>query len=180
MIKNVIGFVHDILENTIMEEDIVIDATCGNGNDTRLLAELADYVYAFDIQDQAIKTTKKILLDNQFDNVKLIQDSHENIEKYVKKKVKAVTFNLGYLPGSDKQVVTTAASTIKGLKASLNLLDDDGIITIILYVGHPGGKEEAIKVESFVKELEKGKYNVVKYDYINRELSPYVIVIQKQ
>lgn len=180
MVKNVINFVHELLERTVDEYDIVVDATCGNGHDTLFLAEIADYVYAFDIQDQAIEKTKKQLKRNQMDNVKIIKDSHEHILKYVKQKVKAVTFNCGYLPGSDKQIITKAESTLKALADSLTILKEGGIVTLILYIGHEGGNVEANKVEEFAKSLDKNDYSVLKYDFINRNLSPYVIVIQKQ
>lgn len=63
--------------------DIVIDATCGNGNDTLMLARLAKKVFAFDVQKKAIDNTKKLLEKNNVKNVELINDSHENLEKYL-------------------------------------------------------------------------------------------------
>ena len=46
------------IESAINEGDIVIDATMGNGYDTKYLAEKVGengYVYSFDIQEEAIK-----------------------------------------------------------------------------------------------------------------------------
>ena len=40
MLKKPLAFVHDILKQNIRENDTVIDATVGNGNDTVLLASL--------------------------------------------------------------------------------------------------------------------------------------------
>ena len=48
------------LENIINEDDVVIDATMGNGYDTVYLAKKVGpkgKVYAFDVQEEAIKST---------------------------------------------------------------------------------------------------------------------------
>ena len=44
---------HQFLAEVITKEDVVVDATMGNGHDTAFLAQLAGQVYAFDIQEQA-------------------------------------------------------------------------------------------------------------------------------
>ncbi len=43
---------HQFLAEVITKEDVVVDATMGNGHDTAFLAKLAGQVYAFDIQEQ--------------------------------------------------------------------------------------------------------------------------------
>lgn len=180
MVLNVIPFVHKLLNETVSKEDVCIDATMGNGHDTLLLSKLSKKVYAFDIQEQAILSTQELLDNNNVSNVELIHDSHTKIADYVKTKVKAVTFNLGYLPGSDKSVQTNKSSTIQAINQSLELLVKGGLITIILYIGHEGGLTEANYVEEHVSTLNKSHYQVVKYDFINRDKSPYVLVIEKQ
>ena len=53
-----------LLEDVISEGDIVIDATMGNGYDTKYLAEKvgeSGVVYSFDVQEEAIKSTRKRL-----------------------------------------------------------------------------------------------------------------------
>ncbi len=62
MLKNILHYAHYLLEQTLKPGEITIDATCGNGNDTLYLADLVGKdgkVLAFDIQEQAIHTTKK-------------------------------------------------------------------------------------------------------------------------
>ena len=47
------------LEKVINKGDIVVDATMGNGYDTKYLAEKVGedgFVYSFDIQEEAIKS----------------------------------------------------------------------------------------------------------------------------
>ena len=48
----------------MLEGDICIDATAGNGHDTLLLAELvgaSGSIIAFDIQEQAVQETKRCM-----------------------------------------------------------------------------------------------------------------------
>lgn len=180
MLLNVIPFVHQKLKEVVTKEDITVDATCGNGFDTLELAKLSKYVYAFDVQDMAIHYTDLLLKENSLSNYKLIKDSHAFIKNYVIGHIKAVTFNLGYLPGSDKTIQTNESSTIEAIKTSCDLIEKGGIICITLYTGHEGGSVEAIHVEEFCRSLDKKLYKVVKYDFINREKSPYVIIIEKQ
>ena len=53
---------HHFIGGHVLEGDICIDATAGNGHDTLLLAELvgaSGSVIAFDIQEQAVQETKR-------------------------------------------------------------------------------------------------------------------------
>ncbi|MCW1009284.1 class I SAM-dependent methyltransferase, partial [Streptococcus anginosus] len=81
-----------------------------NGYDTLFLAQLAKKVYAFDIQEQAIKQTAKRLAEAKVDNVELFLTGHENVGQYIKS-TKAAIFNLGYLPSADKSVITQPHTT---------------------------------------------------------------------
>ena len=69
---------HAFLSEVITKEDIVVDATMGNGYDTLFLAQLAKKVYAFDIQKQALEQTTKRLTEAKVDNVELLLTGHEN------------------------------------------------------------------------------------------------------
>ena len=69
------------LEKVIQKGDVVIDATMGNGYDTVYLGNLvgdSGKVYAFDVQEEAIKSTiKKVERDNMTSRVELILRSEE-------------------------------------------------------------------------------------------------------
>ena len=122
MLQQPLKFSHEVLKDTIITGDHVIDATIGNGNDTLLLAQLVGpygKVYGFDIQDEAIKTTEdKLLLTGQRPQVQLINDGHENIDHYLEENelISAVTFNLGYLPKGDKSITTKPETTLTAIK----------------------------------------------------------------
>ena len=94
----------------------------GKGKDTLYLSSIANKVYSFDIQDEAINQTKKLLEKNNVTNVTLIKDSHENIKEYVKEYVTGVIFNLGYLPDGDKTVTTKTETSLKAINESLTIL----------------------------------------------------------
>lgn len=88
----------------------------------------------------------------------LIGDSHAKIGQHVpldwRGNVSAITFNLGYLPGGDKAVVTQTASTLAALEACLPLLAADGLLSILCYRGHAEGATEAIAVRQWADSLQ--------------------------
>ena len=148
---NPVDIVRRIMFDYVKEGDIVVDCTVGNGNDTLNLAKLvgdSGKVYGFDIQSIAINITKEKLEKKGLENrVLLIQDSHENIDKYLLDKISLVVYNLGYLPKGDKSIKTNPVSTIKSIKKTLPLLKSNGLLLITCYTGHEGGKEEKEEVE---------------------------------
>jgi len=179
MLETVVPFVHRILRDKVKKTDYTIDATCGNGHDTLFLANLSKHVYAFDIQKAAIANTTKLLEENNHTNYSLFEESHISFSSFISTEVTAITYNLGYLPGSDKTIKTNPSTTIESIKNGLSLLKRKGIISIILYIGHDGGLEEANTVEDFAVNLDGKEYSVIKYQFINRYNSPYVIIIEK-
>ena len=65
MLQTAMRYSHTLLQEVVKPGQTVVDATMGNGHDTELLATLVGpegKVYAFDIQEQAVTTTKERLL----------------------------------------------------------------------------------------------------------------------
>lgn len=50
-----------------------------------------------------------------------------------------IAFNLGYLPGGDKGMITRSETTLLALEAAKRILMPGGLISLVVYVGHPGG-----------------------------------------
>lgn len=175
---------HYFLQGVVQKGDTVVDATAGNGFDTLFLADLVgDFgkVYSFDIQEEAIEETRQRLHEKRFLNrVDLHCTGHENLKKYVKQPVKAVVFNLGYLPGSNKEIVTRGNSTVKALEDSLEMLSSEGIVCLVVYWGHGGGPEERELVENYVSHLSSVQWDVLNLSFPNKVKAPFVIVIQKK
>ena len=159
---------HESLEHYIRPGQLVIDATLGNGHDTEFLARLvgADgHVYGFDIQSDAIKKTRERLLENNLlERCTLHHESHDKmlqlLPQETRKKISAIMFNLGYLPGSDKSCVTTSPSTLAALSRSLDILEDSGVLSIMAYPGHEEGKVETAAVERWAQSLDRNRYRI--------------------
>ena len=158
-------------------KNVFIDATCGNGEDTLFLAQLG-FVYSFDIQAEAIERTKdKLTTEN---SVRLIFDSHEKIDYYIKEKIDGAIFNLGYLPRGNKKITTKAKSTIVALNKILKILNKNGIVLLIIYPGHQEGKKEEESLHSFLTALNQKEFITMSWKYLNRiNNSPYPILIEK-
>lgn len=183
-LKNAVTVSHLIIKSLIKEKDIVIDATCGKGNDTLFLAEQVGKegkVYAFDIQKEAIDiTSQKLAEKNLSDRVILINDNHEKIDEYIKEPIDLAMFNLGYLPGSKSRLVTLPHTTLKAVEKTLNLLKKGGLITIVFYPGHEGGQEELDQVKSYLINLPQEEFEVSQISFINqRNNPPLLITVQK-
>ena len=60
-LERILPFSKSLIDSHINHTSIVIDATCGNGNDTAYFAQHVPngFVYGFDIQEQAILNTHK-------------------------------------------------------------------------------------------------------------------------
>lgn len=143
--------------------ETAVDATAGNGHDTRVLAERvgpAGRVLAFDIQPEAIEATRaRLAAAGLSDRVELVLGSHGGLAARVAPGgVAAVMFNLGYFPGGDHGVITRPAETLRGLAAARSVLRPGGILTVVCYPGHTGGAEEAEAVVAWAEALETGEW----------------------
>ena len=183
-LKSSVGISHEIVEKIVQNGDIVVDATAGNGNDTLFLARLvgdAGHVYSFDIQDLALENTRsKLYAENLQHRVTLIKAGHQEMDKYVPKGIRAVMFNLGYLPGGDHSICTKPDTTIEAIEKSLELIKINGIVMIVVYHGGDTGFEEKDAVMSFLKNLDSKKYNVLVHHFINQiNCPPIAVCIEK-
>ncbi len=179
MIKRIIPYAHELLKSYVSKDDYVIDGTLGNGHDTLFLSKISKHVYSFDIQEEAIKSSDKLLEENNVSNYTLIHDSHENIKEHIPSKVKAAIFNLGYLPGgTNLDIITRFESTSSSIKNIFDIMDT-GVIIVVCYVGHDGGKLEAELLEQEFSSLSSKNYNVLKYQFLNKKNSPYILAVNK-
>lgn len=163
----------------------MLDATCGNGNDTLLLAGLVGVdgiVWAFDIQAAALRETARILEENNLlQQVVICEAGHERMAEFVTGPLQAVVFNLGFLPGGDRGCITLPDTTISGLSQALGMLSPGGILLVALYPGHAGGDEEASMVEEWGRGLNPSDYNVWKHRQMNRsDNAPYLVMVERR
>ena len=183
-LERVLQYAQTLLKSAVGDGDIAVDATAGNGHDTLFLAELVGddgFVYAFDVQKQAVDATLHRLLDHALEHRAIVlNDGHENVAKYVDKPISGAIFNLGYLPGSDHEVITRPNTTIQALESLLKLLKIGGIIVLVIYHGHEGGKEERDEVIRFVSGLPQKYIHVLRYEFLNQKNDPpFIIALEK-
>ena len=168
---------HELLTANVRGH-LAIDATAGNGHDTEFLAGLVGptgTVWAFDIQAVALQETASRLRERSI-SVELrlrsassalpaapaetsrprvigLEASHAEMKDHLPVtclgQISAIMFNLGYLPGADKSCITKTASTRIALDAAVDYLASGGLLTVVVYPGHPGGREEATAVREW-------------------------------
>ena len=183
-LRGAVPLSHFFLRQRVCPGDLVLDATCGNGLDTLLLAELAGEagrVWGFDLQPRAIAATRQLLeREGRLSAVELVQASHERISEFVPAGLAAAVFNLGYLPGGEPSQVTSPQSTVSALQQAASLLKRGGVITVSLYTGHEGGPEEALAVENWGASLSPKAFNVWCSRQLNRPaIAPYLVLVEK-
>ncbi|MFC0274945.1 class I SAM-dependent methyltransferase [Metabacillus herbersteinensis] len=188
-LQRILPFSKNILNSCIAEGDFVVDATIGNGHDTLFLAELvgeSGRVFGFDIQESAIKETKTRLSRHEFmDRVTLFHQGHEHLTACIPDEahgqISAAVFNLGYLPGADKEIVTKPNSTIHAIQQLLDIMKIEGIIIVVIYHGHQEGVVEKEALLDFVTSLDQKRALVLQYKFLNQKNNPpFVIAIEKR
>ena len=115
-----------LLAQTLRKGDVVVDATAGNGHDSLMLANIVidsencGHLFCFDVQERALEATKARLRSSFSEEqlngcVHLLNQNHRDfsvIDKIVQKNrgsklgVNAFVYNLGYLPGGDKTLIS--------------------------------------------------------------------------
>lgn len=164
------------------EGGVAVDFTMGNGNDTEFLCRTvgeSGRVYAFDIQADAVASTRARLEGCGFQNYTLIHDSHANVKEYVKEPIKAGMFNLGYLPGHGHHEVTTKReSTLAAVEAAIELMDKDAVLLVAVYPGHEEGRLEGEMLEEYFSAISRFKLCITKVKIVNSPTSPFFFVIE--
>ncbi|MGF2384112.1 class I SAM-dependent methyltransferase [Lentilactobacillus otakiensis] len=186
-IKSALEFSHELLSETVNTGDTVVDCTMGNGHDTLFLTDLVGKkgtVYGFDIQAEAVENTRTLLKSNhvQTKNVYLYNISHAKVDEILpyETMISGAIFNLGYLPGGDKTIVTYPETTIAAIKGCLNHLCHNGVVVVVAYYGHPGGEREKNTVLEFGSQLDQKQYSVLKYSFLNQKhFPPILMAIQR-
>ncbi len=181
MLMKILPAAKKLIEEAVSPGDTVVDATCGNGHDTKFLAELtgpSGFVYSFDIQRSAIENARE--LTEGLSNIEYILDSHSRIKNHVRTPVRAAMFNLGYLPKGDKSITTKSESTIEALMQLFDLLIPGGRIVIVVYHGHEDGKEERDALYDYLSGVPQKTASILEYRFINqRNNAPFILCMEK-
>ncbi|MFC7787024.1 MAG: class I SAM-dependent methyltransferase [Bacillota bacterium] len=188
-LDRILPFARELLERAVKPGDITIDATLGNGHDTLFLARLVGEngrVYGFDIQEEAIENTKEQLITHDLAHrVTLFHQGHETVMNVIPPlhhgKVTGAVFNLGYLPGGDKEIVTRPKTTILALNQILEMMAPEGILVLVIYHGHPEGAVERDYLLRYVERLDQNYVHVLRYQFINQlNNPPFIVALEKR
>lgn len=170
---NTLGLAHKFMAEHISPGDFCIDATAGKGRDTAFLCSLVGphgRVLAMDIQPQAVSSTKQLIDSLGFsDIVRVVLDSHENMENYAdENSADGIMFNLGWLPGGDHNIFSKPDTTIKAINSALRILKPGGVMTICIYFGRECGYDERDRLLEFFPTIDQKKYTVIVSQFVNR------------
>ena len=190
IIRHTTEFAMHIVRAYVDPGDTVIDATCGNGNDTLALAKMDPAkLFAFDIQETAVRSTAQLLEDSGYREALaegrfvVTQLGHENLKDFCeehgceKGSVSAVVFNLGYLPGGSKEITTATGTTLTAVQNALKLLAPNGLVCVTMYSGHPEGKREKDALLFFAEGLDAGKWHTAFVNMPNQKHDPPEILL---
>ncbi|MFL6559341.1 MAG: class I SAM-dependent methyltransferase [Bacillus sp. (in: firmicutes)] len=188
VIEKILPFAKNLLYKAVKPGDIVVDATVGNGYDTVFLAKLvgeSGQVYGFDIQAEAVAASKERLTEHfLLERCNIFHTGHENLSFMIPSvhhgKVSGAIFNLGYLPGSDKTIVTHPETTIAAIQQLLAMMAPEGVIVLVIYHGHIGGAEERDSLLDYCQKIDQKTAHVLQYQFINQQNNPaFIIAIEK-
>lgn len=182
---NAVQAAHHLLLPYLEQARVVVDATAGNGKDTLFLAmntSTQTVIWAFDIQSSAIEHTKQTLAAAGLtEKVRLRQVSHDNMCMTVGVSVDVVMFNLGYLPGSDRQIVTLPHTTLAAVEQACQLLSPGGVMTIVAYPGHASGNQESEVLRQYLSTLPQQHFSVACWSMLNQmNQPPLLFAVEKR
>ncbi|MCL2170983.1 MAG: class I SAM-dependent methyltransferase [Defluviitaleaceae bacterium] len=169
-----------LFRESIRPGGIYADFTMGNGHDTLFMAQecAGGRVFAFDIQPAALAATRARLDAAQIGgDISLILDDHTNFAKYIHGEIDGGMFNLGYLPGGDKSIVTNIDNLL--IDNILARLNPGGILAIVAYPGHPGGDAESTALLDFATKIDSQIFAAIVYRNINKPKSPFLLAFRR-
>ncbi len=177
--KNALKLSRLHMEAHVKMGSTVVDATAGRGRDTLLLSTLVGEngrVFSFDIQEEAIASTRALLCEHGQENVTLILDSHDKMQSYVNE-ADAVVFNFGFLPGGDHTIFSHAPTSCRAIDAALSILKPDGFVSLCIYYGGDTGFEERDGILAYLARLDPKQYTVMLQSFHNRKNCPPLFAI---
>jgi hypothetical protein len=180
-IVNAVQMAHIFLADKLTEARYILDATAGNGHDTLFLAKHSPpdaTIWFFDIQKQSLLHTIEILAESELSYKCLpIHDCHSKVSKYVDKPLDAAMFNLGYLPGGSHDLTTCATTTLTAIQETLILLAQGGLLSVVVYPGHPEGRLENEAVRDYLRHLPQTEFTVGSWEMVNQKNTPPILYI---
>ena len=177
-----LDIINRVIDESVHEGDICIDATAGRGNDTLHLCRLvgdSGRVAAFDIQQDAVDSTGELLEKHGMSHrADIYLRSHSEMdEMFEENSVSFITFNFGWLPKGDHNIFTQKETSIAAIEKGLKLLKNGGIMSLIIYYGRETGFEERDALLEYLPTIDSRMYTVVEMPFVNRPNCPPIPII---
>jgi hypothetical protein len=183
--KRITDWVHDGLRALLRPGDWAVDATLGNGHDAALLTICVGStgrVWGFDVQEAALAATR-LRLGAPPSFCALLADHaqlHEHLPPEARGRLRAVVFNLGYLPGGDHDLTTLRESSLAGLAVALDWLAPGGVLCCTCYPGRPQGLDEAQAVNAWFAGLPPSAGELTRIERAGtRQPAPFVLWLER-
>ncbi|CAM9608306.1 unnamed protein product [Chrysoparadoxa australica] len=188
---------HLLLRQAVAPGDAVLDCTAGNGHDSVVVAReclgLADgagelnkkgRAHVMDIQQIALDRTRERLNEHlpsaAMEQVHFYCQNFRDLPDIEPGTLAVACYNLGYLPGGDKSIVSTADDTLSSVKAALKLLKPGGMISVMMYCYHgEAGETEKNQLLAWSRELPHNSWRAFTHAQENRQLGPVLLTIYR-
>lgn len=119
-------------------------------------------------------------------SVRWVHGDHQAVlAEQARSSVHLVVFNLGYLPGADREVVTRGTATVRALEHAEQALVAGGCLSVTVYPGHPEGIEEELAVLDHASSLPHDPWSVHHTVWLNQRnkrtgrRAPSLVLIQR-
>jgi hypothetical protein len=208
-LADIIGWSHYLCAEVLKSGDMAVDLTLGNGNDCLHLARCVGArttggVIGFDIQEMALTRSAKLLATHHFptcihtdeardslvvrtepypdvtSGIHLFHSGHQDLQRHLQRAPKVILGNLGYLPGGDHHISTTAPTTISAVEQGLAALASKGRLIIVVYPGHPNGRDEARCLHDYFSALAKQEWDVIRIGCPNAVQAPFLLAAERR
>ena len=175
----------ELIEKALYPGATAVDATLGNGHDALWLCSLVGEdgrVYGFDVQAEAVANSLARLQEAGVEErAELILDGHQTMLDHLQpESADAIMFNLGWLPGAAHGVTTQTATTLQAVNAALDVLKEDGILTVCVYPGHEEGAREREALIDWARSLNEREYDAMLRCYLNQSKDPPLLIAVKK
>lgn len=177
---NALGLSHQFMASHVQEGALCIDGTAGRGRDTLFLSNLvgpSGKVHAFDIQEEAVTSTKKLLEQHNVTWADVHLENHCHIDRYfTPDTIDAIMFNFGWLPGGNHHVFSHGDTSVQAIEKGLTLLKPGGVMSLCIYYGRESGYEERDTLLTYLKTIDQKRFSVLLGNFINRTNEPPMVV----
>lgn len=110
----------------------------------------------------------------------LLHENHVALATHIQQSARPLggaLFNLGYLPGADKNITTQTNTTLQAVKLLLSALAPQGILALHCYTGHAGGMDEYQALHHLSISLPPREWRVFSGQDANRDRASEILLV---